>query len=81
MRIKTYLAGTVIGEIGLYLGEPRTATVVVDNAISGGKLDQQSFRRMWENDPDIARAFDCAVVVLLSRRLSETNRLLTSVMR
>ena len=81
MRIKTYLAGTVIGEIGLYLGEPRTATVVVDNEISGGKLDQQSFRRMWENDPDIARSFDRAVVVLLSRRLSETNRLLTSVMR
>ena len=81
MRIRTYLAGTVIGEIGLYLGEARTATVIVDNDISGARLDQDSFRRMWEKDPDIAHAFDRAILVLLSRRLSETNRLLTSVMR
>jgi SulP family sulfate permease len=81
MRVKTYLAGTVIGEIGFYLGEPRTATVVVDNDITGGNLDRHAFRRMWENDPDIAHALDRAILVLLSRRLSETNRLLTSVMR
>lgn len=81
VRVKTYLAGTVIGEIGLYLSEPRTATVVVDNEISGARLDQEAFQRMWDNDPDIARAFDRAILILLGRRLAETNRLLTSVMR
>lgn len=81
VRVKTYLAGTVIGEIGLYLSEPRTATVVVDNEISGARLDQEAFQRMWDKDPDIARAFDRAILILIGRRLAETNRLLTSVMR
>ena len=81
MRVKTYLAGTVIGEIGFYLREPRTATVVVDNDMTGGKLDQEAFRRMWETDPDLARALDRAILELLGRRLLETNRLLISVMR
>jgi len=80
VRVRSYLAGTVVGEIGLYLGEPRTATVAAETDLSGWRLDAAALKRMGRDDPDLSAAFDRAVIGSLSVRLADTNRLLSAVM-
>jgi len=80
MRVKSYAAGTVIGEIGLYHGDARSATVVAEEEVDALMLDREGLEAMRRDDPQLATALDRAVIILLSERLDHSNRLLTELM-
>ena len=80
LRVKSYAAGTVIGEIGLYHGDARSATVVAEEEVDALMLDRDGLAAMRRDDPQLASALDRAVIMLLSERLDHSNRLLTELM-
>ena len=80
VRLRTMGAGTVVGEVGMYLGSKASASVVTDcpstiYSLSSGKLSQ-----MEETDPAIAAAFHKFMAQLLSERLVSTTDTLQSAL-
>ncbi len=78
LRVKTYLAGSIVGEIGLYIGRPRTATVIAETAVAAWKLDRDAFTRMALEDVSLAMTLHHIVVRLLGTRLTDTNGMLAA---
>src|SRR5690606_22584780 len=78
IRVKVYMAGSIVGEIGLYTGGNRTATVTADSALEVWRLGDEALERMRREDSDLAGRFHEMIVRLLGERLSETNRLVAA---
>jgi SulP family sulfate permease len=72
MRLRTVGPGTVIGEVTLYLGTPRTASVVADVPSRLHRLSADSLARMERGDPTIAAAVHRMFARLLAQRLTDT---------
>ena len=76
MRLRSMTVGTMIGEIGLYLNQPRNASAVADEPTKAQVLSADSLRRMEANAPHLANALHHAIAALLAERLTTTNGLL-----
>ena len=68
--------GTTVGEIGMYLNQPRTASAIADQPTRAYILTVDKLREMEQKDPPLANALHYAIVALLSERLSGTTGLL-----
>ena len=79
LRLRTMGAGTVVGEVGLFLGGKRTASVVAENACTVHRLTRGAFERMSQEDSGLALAFHRYVVCLLAERLTNTGNMLRSL--
>jgi len=80
VRLRSMGSGTVVGEIGLYLEMPRTATVVADQAGVVYCLTAEALQRMGVEAPGLAAAFHHFMVRLLAERLLESNETLNALM-
>ena len=80
LRIRSMAAGTVFGEVGFYLKEPRTASIVVTEAGRLQKLSQDALQEMEASDPRAASALHVFITCILSDRLSTTNRVIQELM-
>jgi len=80
VRLRTMGAGTTVGEIGCYLGQMRTASVIADQPTRAYRLTAEALRRMEQHDPDLAAALHRYMVSLLADRLSSTASLLQKVL-
>jgi SulP family sulfate permease len=76
MRLRSMGGGTVIGEMGLYLKQIRTATVFTTRPSVVYRLSEASLREMEALDPETAAALHQWMVRLLAQRLSENNQTL-----
>ncbi|TDG12419.1 cyclic nucleotide-binding domain-containing protein [Seongchinamella unica] len=79
-RIRRAGSGTVFGEVGFYLGSPRTATVVVD---SNGKLfvlNQDKMALLEQEHPQIAAAVHKFMIRVITQRLQLTTATLQAVL-
>jgi len=74
VRVRTMSAGTVIGEIGLELGAPRSADVTADTEVSLRRLPAATLERLTVEDPQLAAAIHRYLARLLARRLITTMR-------
>jgi SulP family sulfate permease len=72
-RLRTMGAGTVVGEIGLYLGVPRSASVYADGPAVLHLLRADDLARMERQDPELASAFHRFIVQLVAGRLMHAN--------
>ena len=72
MRLRTIGPGTVVGEVTLYLGTPRTATVVAEVPSKLHRLSANALARMERGDPAIAAAVHRMFARLLAERLTDT---------
>ena len=81
LRLRTMGSGTVVGEIGAYLGRPATATVVTDIPSIIYILSIKSMQKMEEDDPHIASAFHKFMVELTTQRLSNTTTTLQAMLK
>jgi SulP family sulfate permease len=72
---------TVIGEIGFYLGEPRSASVVADDPSIIHSLTRDGFGRMLREHPELASGLNAMIVRLLAERLTFANRLIDALQR
>jgi MFS superfamily sulfate permease-like transporter len=73
IRLVTFAAGTVFGELALLDRGPRSATITVDEDLSGFGLDEASFTALCEAQPDIAIKLLSALGRELSVRIRYAN--------
>jgi len=72
-RLRTFGGGTLFGEMGVYAGERRSATVRTDEASVLYYLSTQRFEEMERRAPQLAERFGKYIVCLLAERLRHTN--------
>jgi SulP family sulfate permease len=72
MRLRTVGPGTVVGEVTLYLGTPRTASVVAEVPSRLHRLSADALARMERGDPTVAAAVHRMFARLLAERLTDT---------
>jgi SulP family sulfate permease len=80
VRLRSMHSGTTIGEIGMYLNQPRTASAVADLPTRAHVLSVVRLREMEIRDPALAHALHYVTVALLSARLAGTNSLVQRLM-
>jgi SulP family sulfate permease len=79
LRVRTMNMGTVVGELGFYLNEKRTASVVVDVRSRVYRFSREAGNRMLQEDAELAAVFNAIMVKLVARRLATTNQALTAM--
>ena len=73
IRLRTMETGTIVGELGVYLGDPASATVITEIRSSVYLLSLDALKEMEETDPKIASTFHKFFATAISKRLIETN--------
>jgi SulP family sulfate permease len=81
MRLRTIRGGATVGEISLYLGTRRTASVVASRATTVYGLTVEALEAMQTNDPEVAAMLHEWIARLLAERLTENNRTIEALMR
>jgi SulP family sulfate permease len=76
VRLRTMLPGTVVGEIGLYVGSPRTADVVSETGCELLLLRRSTLTRLEAEEPALAADVHRWFATILARRLTETLAML-----
>lgn len=80
LRLQTSVGGTVVGEIGLYLGAPRTSDVVCDEPCVVYRLSAAALARMRDERPDLASAVHEHLARRMAERLTHTIRALDAAL-
>jgi CRP-like cAMP-binding protein len=80
VRLRTMGAGTVVGEMGLYLERRASASVVTDQPSTFYRLSVDNLKRMEEIAPEIAAAFHRFVARVLGERLADANDTLQALL-
>lgn len=78
LRLRTMGAGTVVGEVGLFLRH-RAASVVTEQPCTVYRLTASSLDRMNHEEPELALAFHRYLICLLGERLSSSSKLLRGI--
>lgn len=72
-RLSSIRSGTVVGELGLYLKNERTANVVTEQKSVLYKLSMDAMKKMEQQDPDVASALHEWIARLLAERMADNN--------
>jgi len=80
IRLSHQGGGTMVGEMGLFLKQSRTATVVADKPSVLYKLSLNKYNRMMEDDPELAFHLHQWIGRVLSVRLAENNHTLETLL-
>ncbi len=73
-RIRVLSAGSIVGDLGLYLGVPITATVIAEKPSVLYHLSINALRQMEREDTELASAFHKFIVRTLGERLMNMNK-------
>ena len=79
IRLETMMGGRVVGEMGFYLGVPRTAAVIADETCIVYRLSRKQFEKMEKEDPRAASALSHMIIHLLAERLVHMNRVVKAL--
>ena len=79
VRLRRMSAGSVVGEVGFYLGHPRTATIVVTESGVFQRLSRSALHQMEEDNPQAAIALHIFTSCVLSERLTNTNLMIEAL--
>ncbi len=74
VRLRAIRGGATIGEIGLYLGTPRNASVVATRPSTVYKLSAEALQAMRAEDPEAAALLHEWIARQLAERLTENNQ-------
>lgn len=80
IRMRKMGAGTVVGELGLYLKLARTASVVTDEASVIYRLSREALKTMEEKNTQTAATFHRFMVQFLAERLINTDKTLKTLL-
>lgn len=75
-RLRSYGPGTLVGEMAMYMGTPRSASVVAESPTRGLRLSRPAIDRMTVAEPRLAASLHSAIAKLLAERLARNNELL-----
>ena len=76
VRLRSQGPGTMVGEVGLFLGGRRTASVVTEQPSTVYYLSADALSRMRSADPALALAFHQCLVCQLAERLTSASNML-----
>ena len=79
-RLRTFGPGTIVGEMGLYSHQPRSADVFAECSCRVRKLSAENLARMEAEHPEVAVQFHKFVIRLLSSRLAAANEEIRSLL-
>lgn len=80
IRLKNQGGGTMIGEMGLFLKQSRTATVIARQPSVVYHLSIQNYERMMKEDPDLSFKLHQWIGRVLSVRVAENNHTLEALL-
>ncbi len=80
VRLRSMRAGTIVGEVGFYLGRPRSASIVVSEKGIFQKLTRDAYYKMGEEQPEAASGFHVFIACVVSERLASTNHMVEVLM-
>jgi SulP family sulfate permease len=80
MRLRSMRGGTTIGEMGLYLNAPRTATVIASRPTIVYRLSADSLKTMREQEPEVAALLHEWIARLLAERVAASDRTIQALM-
>ncbi len=72
-RLRSFGPGTVVGEMGLFTGSPRSADVVTSQNCRVRKLSAEKLAWLEANHPKVVIEFDRFVIRLMSGRIAAAN--------
>ncbi len=81
VRLRSFRGGATVGEIGLYLGIPRTASVVAAQPSVVYRLSAEALIRMRLEDPEVASLFHEWIARILAERLAANDRTIEALMK
>jgi SulP family sulfate permease len=74
VRLRTLQSGSSVGEMGLYLGQKRVASVIAEEASLAYRLSRPALDKMKAEDPGLAAAFHEMIARLLAEILTLATR-------
>ncbi len=81
VRLLTMGAGTVVGEMEMYLQRPRAASVITEKPSRVYRLTSEALARKEVEEPQIAVAFHRFIARLLADRVTANHRTLEALLR
>lgn len=81
IRLRTITAETVVGELGFFLGVPRTASIVAEQQSVVYRLTRRALRAMHSDDPAVALVFQELMTRLLAERVVSANETIAGLIR
>ncbi|MDD9960403.1 MAG: SulP family inorganic anion transporter [Gammaproteobacteria bacterium] len=72
--LRKYKAGAILGEMAIYTGDNRTASVCIEKDAKLFRLDKDKLEEMSKKFPASTAALHTYIVKVLSERLSRANR-------
>ncbi|MBN1146078.1 MAG: SLC26A/SulP transporter family protein [Anaerolineales bacterium] len=79
VRLRTLQSGSSVGEMGLYLGQRRVASVVAEETTRAYRLSRQALEEMKAQDPELAAAFHEMIARLLSEILTLATQIIEAM--
>lgn len=81
IRYRVFGANTVVGEVGFFLGVPRTASLRVDGDAQVWSLERAAFEHLKQDRPEMANALLTYTIRTQAERLSFATRQLAALQR
>jgi SulP family sulfate permease len=81
IRLRTMGPGSIVGELAMYLGRPRTASLIAETDSIVWRLSLDTLAEMESSDPRSASALHEILARMLSGRLAQANDLLEISLR
>jgi SulP family sulfate permease len=80
VRLRSMRPGAMVGEMGFYLGEKRSASVLAAEDCRLMKLSRSSFESLEKSDPEATSAFHRMMIQRLAERLRNTDLMIKVLM-
>ena len=80
LRLRSMSAGAIVGEVGLYLGQNRSASIIATEPVVMLELTRDALHKMEDEDPQVAAAFHTYITCVLSHRLTDANHMIEALM-
>jgi SulP family sulfate permease len=81
VRLRSMGPCSVVGEVGNYLGLPRTASVVADGSCIARRITHKTLKKIEKEQPALTVTFHKFMARRLSQKLADSNRMLEAVLR
>jgi sulfate permease, SulP family len=81
VRLRTMQMGTIVGEVGFYLRQKRSASVIADTKVIAHRLTREALERMKTEQPQLAFELDELMIRMVAERLARNNRAVAAYSR
>ena len=81
MTVRTMRAGSILGEMAVYTGAPRTASAVAQRDSVLFRLSIKNYHKFLQTNPTQAELFSSCIVRLMAERLARSNKSVLALSR